>query len=102
MWTFTYVTVGLMVANVGAALVWAGLRKRVSAELKLLAAGSALSLAAIDVIYAGVQKRISPVYLLDAVVELGLVAAWVAAEKAHDDVSGRLSLLAGAATAAPG
>ena len=41
----------------------------------LVAAGSAAALAAIDTVYVA-RRRISPVYLLDAVAEIALVAAW--------------------------
>ena len=42
-------------------------------EVLLLAAGSAASFAAIDLRY-GLSGRISPIYLADAVVELGFLA----------------------------
>lgn len=76
-------TAGTLIAVVGATLGAAALRGRVTPEIRLLGAGSAAALAAVDVIYAS-QGRISPVYLLDAVVEAGIVAAWAAA----DDVEG--------------
>ena len=41
----------------------------------LVAAGSAAALAAIDTVYVA-KRRISPVYLLDAVAEIALVAGW--------------------------
>jgi hypothetical protein len=44
-------------------------------EIGLLAAGSALVLAAVDIIYV-LAVTIPPVYLGDAVVEIGLVAGW--------------------------
>jgi hypothetical protein len=43
--------------------------------LVLVAAGSAAALATIDVVYVA-KRRISPVYLLDAIAEIALVAAW--------------------------
>lgn len=92
-------TVGLMIANIGGALLLGGLRGRVSPELRSLAVGSAVSLAAIDVFYAAGKKRISKIYLLDALVQAGLAAAWTAAEKTNADVGNRLSVLAGGATA---
>ena len=67
-------TVGALIAVVGGTLLAAGLRRRVSPELMQLAAGSAASLAAVDVLYS--PQRISPVYLLDAVVEGALVTGW--------------------------
>ncbi|QRK10785.1 hypothetical protein JQX13_12350 [Archangium violaceum] len=80
-------TVGALIAVVGGTLLAAGLRRRVTPELMLLAAGSAASLAAVDVVYS--PQRISPVYLLDALAEGVLVTAWcVAAARAwkHRDV----------------
>jgi hypothetical protein len=50
----------------------------VTPEIVLLGAGSALSLAAIDVVYVSLG-RISSIYLLDAVAEIGLAVAWVLA-----------------------
>jgi hypothetical protein len=44
----------------------------------LLAVGSAGGLAAVDLIYA-LSDRISDIYLMDAVVEIGLVALWIVA-----------------------
>jgi hypothetical protein len=68
-------TVGALIAVGGAALAVAS-RRTVTREWALLGAGSALALATVDVWYAGVRRRIAPVYLLDAAVELGLAAAW--------------------------
>lgn len=70
-------TVGALITVIGGTLLTAGLRRRVSPELMLLAAGSAAALAAVDVRYS--PQRISPVYLLDAVAEGLLVAGWCAA-----------------------
>ena len=67
-------TVGALIAVVGGTLLAAGLRRRVHPELISLAACSAASLAAVDVVYS--PQRISPVYLLDAVVEGALVTGW--------------------------
>ena len=47
--------------------------RRITDEIILLAAGSALGLAIIDVVS---TRHISSVYLADAVAELGLVALW--------------------------
>jgi hypothetical protein len=68
-------TVGVLVSVVGAVLVSAARRKRVTDEVMLLAVGCALGLAAIDITYVAL-KTIRPVYLADAVAELGLVALW--------------------------
>lgn len=69
-------TVGVLVTVIGAVLVLAGARHAINLEIRILAMGTAFLLAAIDVIYASVG-RISKIYWLDAVVELGLVAAWI-------------------------
>lgn len=69
-------TVGLLITVTGIVLAHAGLRGRVSQDVELLAAGSAGALAAVDLYYAG-RRRISPVYLLDAALELGLAALWL-------------------------
>jgi energy-converting hydrogenase Eha subunit E len=68
-------TVGVLVTVIGGVLVLAARRRRITAEVALLAAGSALGLAAIDLIYA-LSGVISPIYLLDAAVELGLAGLW--------------------------
>jgi hypothetical protein len=73
-------TVGILVTVIGAVLLLAWRRARVPAEVVLLAAGSALSLAAIDLIYVS-NGTISPVYLLDAAAEVGLVLAWIPASR---------------------
>jgi hypothetical protein len=72
--------VGMSWANLGAALVAAGARGKVSQELRLVAASTALSVAGMDFWYAGVRRRISPVFLVNGLVELGFAAAWVASE----------------------
>lgn len=68
-------TVGILVSVIGGVLMMAGLRKQTTREVPVLAIGSAAGLAAIDTVYAG-RGRISKVYLLDAAVELALIAAW--------------------------
>jgi hypothetical protein len=73
-------TVGILVTVIGAALLLAWRRGRVPAEVILLATGSALSLAAVDVIYVS-NGTISPVYLLDAAAEVGLALAWIPAAR---------------------
>ncbi len=71
-------TVGAMIAVAGASLVTAGVRRAVDAQTAVLGAGSSAALAAV-LWYAGRRRRIHPVYLLDAAVELALVGAWAAA-----------------------
>lgn len=69
-------TVGVLITVIGIALTLAGVRRRVSAETRVLGAGSAVGLAAIDIVYSA-KGRISKVYLLDAVVEIGIALAWL-------------------------
>ena len=68
-------TVGIVLATIGATLVFAQLNAQVNSPVIFLAIGSALSLTVVEVIY--VAKRvISPIYLGDALVELVLIGWW--------------------------
>ena len=73
-------TVGVLVTVIGAVLLLAWRGRSVTREIVLLAAGSALSLAAIDIIYVS-SGTISPIYLLDAAAEVGLAGAWLLARR---------------------
>lgn len=73
-------TVGALVTVIGGVLLAAARSRRVTPEIILLGIGSALSLATIDVVYVS-AGRISSIYLLDAVAELGLAGAWVLARR---------------------
>jgi hypothetical protein len=66
-------TVGVLVAVIGASLMLAD--RRPAAATTALAVGSAAGLGAVDVVYA-TKGRISRVYLLDAVLEALIIAAW--------------------------
>ncbi|HLJ67494.1 MAG TPA: hypothetical protein VKX16_09045 [Chloroflexota bacterium] len=69
---------GALIGVIGAVLAVAGVRRRVTPELPLLGIGAAASLAGIDLVY--VRRRvILPIYLLDAVAEIGLIGLWLAA-----------------------
>jgi len=69
-------TVGLLIATSGAVMGMAGWKKRVTPETRALGIGIAASLAAIDIIYV-LKKRISPIYLIDAAVEIRFATAWL-------------------------
>lgn len=69
-------TVGVLVLIIGIALMGAGIKRRISFPLAFIGAGSALGLFFIDVIYVW-QGVISPIYLLDAILESILVISWV-------------------------
>jgi hypothetical protein len=69
-------TVGVLVGVIGVVLLASGLRRgRSEPEVVALACGSAAGLAAIDTIYAA-RRTISPIYLLDALAEMVLIAAF--------------------------
>jgi hypothetical protein len=67
-------TVGALVTVAGGALLSAAHQQRVTPELLWVAAGSAASLAAIDLVYVA-KRRIAPMYLLDAAAELAILGA---------------------------
>jgi hypothetical protein len=71
-------TVGLCVACIGGALLGAARSGRVTPEIRGLGVSSALALTAVDVWYSA-NGRISPIYLVDAAAEVGLVAAHASA-----------------------
>ena len=71
-------TVGVLVTVIGATLLVAARQRRLDGAVILLAIGSALGLASVDVVYVS-AGRISPVYLLDAAAELGLAGLWAVA-----------------------
>lgn len=75
-------TVGGVVAVIGGVLLDAARRRRVGRTAAALGIGSSAALAGVDVVYTA-QGRISPVYLADAAVELGLVGVWVAGLRAR-------------------
>lgn len=68
-------TVGVLIAVIGLVLLTAAWRRRVSAEVALLAVASALGLTLIDVIYVS-RRVLLPIYLADAAAELILIALW--------------------------
>lgn len=68
-------TMGGLVAAVGATLLVAGARRRVTSELALLGAASAAALGGAGAWYAA-RGRIRSVYLADAALEAALLGAW--------------------------
>ena len=71
-------TVGLLLFVIGAVLLRALHGARLTAELALVAAGTAASLASIDVVFF-LHGRLPPIYLLDAAAELVFLAAGIVA-----------------------
>lgn len=70
-------TVGALVIVIGLVLVLAALRRSMTLEIVVLAIGSALALAIVDVVYV-IERIIRPVYLIDAVAQALLIALWIA------------------------
>ena len=75
-------TVAALVTAVGGGLLGASVRDRATPELVAIAAGCAAGLAGIDVVNV-MCRRISPVYLGDAAVQLAVLAGL-----AHQDAAG--------------
>lgn len=69
-------TIGGLLATIGAALVAGSLERPPPRSLRLLGAGTALTLGAADVVYVG-KGRISPVYLADAAVQALFARSWL-------------------------
>ena len=69
-------TVGVLVTVIGTVLLSASRSRRINREILLLAVGSALGLAGIDLVYA-LSGRISAIYLADAAAEIALASLWL-------------------------
>lgn len=80
-------TVSVLVLVIGSVLLVAAARLHVGFELILLGAGSAVGLGVVDVVYA-TGGVIRDVYLLDALAEAALAAAWAwAFWRSRDDLT---------------
>lgn len=71
---------GAMMANIGGALLYASKRREVQPAVRLLGASTALTFAAMDFYYAGPRRRVSPVYLVNGLIQLGFAATWLGSE----------------------
>jgi hypothetical protein len=71
-------TVGLILAVIGAVLLYAQVTAAVNPPVAALAIGAAASLTIIEIIYV-IKRVISPIYLGDAAVELILIIWWAIA-----------------------
>ncbi len=69
-------TVGLVLAVIGAVLIYAQQTATVNPPVVLLAIGPAASLALVEIVYV-IKKVISPIYLGDAFVEIVLIIWWL-------------------------
>ena len=68
-------TVALILAVIGAVLIFAQLTGEVNTSIITLAIGSALSLAIVEFVYVA-RRVISPIYLGDAFLELLFIGWW--------------------------
>jgi hypothetical protein len=71
-------TVALLISLIGLVLLLAAMNKDMSASIRLLAIGSAAGLAFIEIFYA-MRGIIWPIYMLDAIGEVVLIAMWMIA-----------------------
>lgn len=69
-------TVGVLLSVIGAILLYAGIMDQIPLSIFFLGIGSAAGLTAIEIIYV-FKKVISPIYLLDAVIEIFLIIWWI-------------------------
>lgn len=74
-------TVGGLLTAIGIGLAASSRRPTLAREWALLAVASAAALGAVDVWYGGVRRRISPIYLADAPIELALILGWAAVRR---------------------
>jgi hypothetical protein len=84
-------TVGVLIIIVGMVLLSAGLRRQASLEVWLLAFGSAAGLTVIDIVYSALGQ-ISPIYLLDALLEVAFIIWWVIVWKDQKDSPRRVGV----------
>ncbi len=73
-------TVGVLVGVIGGTIGTAGVRRRVTPEIEGLAVGTALSLAAADVLFVS-RGRVGRIYLLDALANCAITAGWLWARR---------------------
>ena len=77
-------TVGLLLTAIGGVQIAAARRSEIPQELAILGVGAPLALLLIDLTYVA-KGRISKVYLLDAMAQVGLIGLWGAAVAAARD-----------------
>jgi hypothetical protein len=69
------ITVGSLITAIGISLLVELWSKQSSLAITTLAIGSALSLAAVDIVYVS-REVIDPIYLADAAIEIAFVCVW--------------------------
>ena len=75
-------TFGALVGSIGAALIAGAVESPRSRALRVLGIGSAVAIGLAEVIYVG-KGRIARIYLVDALIETAIGAAWLLEERAH-------------------
>ena len=75
-------TFGALVGSIGGALLVGAAESPRSKALRALGMGSAAALALAEVIYVG-KGRIARIYLVDALLEVGIIVGWLLEERAH-------------------
>lgn len=73
--TWLVQTVGALTTVMGLVLLQAAYREAVSPEVVSLAMGESFAFMAVDLTFV-LKKRIAPIYLADALVELILIVCW--------------------------
>ena len=66
---------GACLVNMGAVILSAGLRGKVSREVRMLGMSVGMTLAAMDLYYA-LRRRIAPTYLINAGAQLAFAGLW--------------------------
>jgi len=100
-------TVSVLITTISITLLVAAVRRGETFEVGLMAVLAAIGLTSIDAIYV-FRRVISPVYLIDAAVEVPLIAAWlyeltvessnaIAAPASREHGSGQAGSFSGAA-----
>jgi hypothetical protein len=80
-------TVGSLITAIGISLLVELWSKQSSLAITTLAIGSALSLAAVDIVYVS-REVIDPIYLADAAIEIAFVSVWFVVIYANRGTSG--------------
>jgi hypothetical protein len=75
-------TVGALVGVIGMVIGRARSSDRITPEIEALAIGSAASLATVDVVFVA-RRRISPIYLGDALLNLIIVGLWLTGRRSR-------------------
>ncbi len=68
-------TVGILILLIGIGLMISAIRKFITLPVIIIGAGAALGLTLIDIIYV-MKHVISPIYLLDACIEIIILVLW--------------------------